>query len=596
LEEGTFHLSVHELDERNPLKTSHRIARRHAAVLTVSIAGLAGLAAWNDPQDQNDEPLYLARLWTAFGGGPQRLSHTLPGDSGPSSIVTPRWIKNGDDFESFEFYGQGGVVTTDELVIVVGYQAESSAGSPQGPDTAHAEEVPGVGGLDGPATGWSDAADPDPLLVETRGQDALVAFSRIDGSVAWSRAVPIAALDSWSTPCVDVLHDTLVIAAGSRVIGASLADGTTRWSTPLGRIVVNASPVVTHDLGPRNRAFITDHSFASGVSGRLYCLNTSPFHPTLNPHQPGDLLWSVALDGQTSGNTPSYKDGVVYVSTATGGGTWDQGTVRAFPADASAAPAPLWVYHHTDPSGFFAGVAIKGQSVYASTYSFHGDQFSAATVKLDRHTGQQLWSVPTNRTDTVPVPLGSGFVLVSGGVPFTSMFSVFGSLPSIQLIYEQPWGGAVRLWDSAIDTLDDANGNGTWDPGETFLSVGNWTSQPIVVELPDGRPAAYVASAPDPALDGFYGSGSALSLIDLTKHPAHPDFVIATSDDCGGSPALVGSELYAAGRDGLYAFGAPSWPRAVVLARWANRTLPDLNGNGVLDGFDFQIALREARD
>lgn len=570
---------------------------RHAAVVFGSLVAFAGLAAMDDDQTEPDAPIMLARLWTAFGGGPQRLAHTLPGDSGPSSIITPRWVKNGDDAETFAFYGQGGVITTPELVIVVGFQTESPSDSPDGPGTADEVDHPDPSASDAPGgAGSPDATDHDTLLMETRGQDAIVAFSRLDGSVAWTRGVPIAALDSWSTPCVDVLHDSLVIAAGSRMLCIGLDDGSTRWNTALGRIVVNASPVVTHDLGPRNRAFVTDHSFASGTPGRLYCLNTSPFHPTLNPHQPGDLLWSVELGGQTSGNTPAYKDGVVYVSTATGGSTWDQGTIRAFPADASAAPAPLWVYEHTDPSGFFAGVAIKGQGVYASTYSFHGDQFSAATVKLDRNTGQRLWVVPTNRTDTVPVPLDSGFVLVSGGVPFTSMFPVFGSLPSIQLIYEQPWGGAVRLWDSAMDTLDDANGNGTWDPGETFLSIGNWTSQPIVVELPDGRPAAYVASAPEPAIDGFYGSGSAISLIDLTKHPAHPDFVIASTEDCGGSPALVGHELYAAGRDGLYAFGGPSWPRAVVLARWANRTLPDLNGNGVLDGHDFQIALREAHD
>lgn len=573
------------------MKISHRILGRHAAVLLGSLAAFGGLAAMDDPQTEPDDAISLARLWTAFAGGSERLSHTLPGDSGPSSIATPRWIKNGDDLETFAFYGQSGVVATEQLVIVTGFQAELPPGHAGGPDPQNGSDHPGVGVADG-----TDDADHGSHASGPQGADSIVAFSRLDGSVVWTRGIPLAALDSWSTPCVDVLHDSLIVAAGSRMLCIALADGTTRWNTALGRIVVNASPAVTHDLGPRNRAFVTDHSFASGTPGRLYCLNTSPFHPTLNPHQPGELLWSVELGGQTSGSTPSYKDGVVYVTTATGGSTWDQGTVRAFPADATSAPSPLWVYEHTDPSGFFAGVALKGANIYASTYSFHGDQFSAATVKLDRWTGQQLWSVPTNRTDTVPVPLDSGFVLVSGGVPFTSMLPVFGSLPSVQLIYEQPWGGAVRLWDSAMATLDDANGNGTWDPGENFLSIGNWTSQPIVVELPDGRPAAYVASAPDVAADGFFGPGTALSLIDLTKHPAHPDFVIAKIEGCGGSPALVGRELYAAGREGLYALGAPSWRRAMVLFRWAQRTLPDLNGNGTLDGHDLQLAIREARD
>lgn len=579
-------------------------ARRAAPVVTASLAGVFCLAAWTAPQTDEHSPIYNATLWTAFAGGPDRVSHALPGVSGPSSIAEPRWIKNGDSSEAFAFYGQAGVVTTDELVIVVGFQTESAPGADGATQPADQAGYPDQGGGNNPADpreipadpGATDADQHDPHLVETRGQDSVVAFSRIDGSVVWSRPVPMAALDSWSTPCVDVLHDSLIITAGSRMVCMSLSDGATRWNTGLGRIVVNTSPVVTHDLGPRNRAFITDHSFASGLQGRLICVNTSPFDPVLNPHQPGDIVWTVGLGGQTSGNTPAYKDGVVYVSTATGGTTWDQGTILALPADATAAPTPLWVYQHTDPSSFFSGVAIKGQAIYASTYSFHGGQYSAATVRLDRRTGAQEWSVPTNRTDTVPVPLDSGFVLVSGGVPFTSMFPVFGSLPSVQLIYEQPWGGAARLWDSAMATLDDANGNGTWDDGETFLSVGNWTSQPIVVELPDGRPAAYVGSAPDPATGGFYGPGETLNLIDLSKHPTHPDFVIQTSPGCGGSPALVGSELYAAGATGLHALGAPSWPLAIVLARWANQTLPDFNGDGVLDELDLQIALAEARD
>src|SRR5690606_5523427 len=150
--------------------------------------------------------------------------------------------------------------------------------------------------------------------------------------------------------------------------------------------------------------------------------------------------------------------GVVYVSTATGGAQWDQGTIQAFPAAATSAPDALWRYEHTDPTGFFSGPAVKGNAVYASTNSFHGGQYSAATLRVNATTGQQRWSVPTNRTDTVPVPLDNGQVLVSGGLSYTAMFPLFGSLPSLQLIAELPAGnGAVRVWDSAMATHVDTN-------------------------------------------------------------------------------------------------------------------------------------------
>ncbi|MCC5822385.1 MAG: PQQ-binding-like beta-propeller repeat protein [Phycisphaerales bacterium] len=537
----------------------------------LGVATIASLGAWTAENAGNPAPIFLERIWPSFAGGAERVSVAPLGAEGPISISSPRWVKSGDEWESFEFYGQSGVVTTPELVIAVGFQ-----------------------------TGFPDAAEPDPQhnpLAGPRGQDSVVAFNRVDGSIAWTAPVPIALLDSWSTPAVDAMHNTLILGTGGRMAAISLEDGSEVWNTSLGRIIVNASPAVTHDLGPANRVFITDHSFATGSTGRLYCINTSPHHPALNPYQPGQIVWSVNLQGQTSGNTPAYKDGVVYVSTATGGGTWDQGTIRAYPADATSPPQPLWVYHHTDPSGFFAGMAVKQDAIYASTYSFHGGQFSAATVRLDRATGAQRWSVPTNRTDTIPVPLGNGLVLVSGGVPFTSMFPAFGSLPSLQLIYEHSWSGrATLLWDSAMDTHVDLNNNGQWDPGEPFLSVGGWTNQPVVVRLADGRHAAFVGSAPNPKLDGFFGPSRKLFMIDLTKHPSQPGFIIKSTPGCGGSPALSERELYAVGFGGVHAFGAPVMPRGEILARWANHTLPDFNGNGVVDGQDLMIALQYALD
>lgn len=562
--------------------------------------GVAALGAGLlNPEVADHEAIFDQRLWSMFAGGPNRVARAHPSAIGPVSIETPRWVKQGDDLQTFEFYGQAGVVTTDELVIAVGFQTGFGTQNLPSPNQGLPGQGPGMDRPDAP-DGTSNGVEPTdlgPLPTAPRGVDSVVAFSRIDGSVVWATNIPIALLDSWSTPCVDQVNGTLIVGAGGQLIALSLEDGSKVWSTSLGRIVVNASPVVTHDLGDRNRAFITDHSFATGGSGRLYCINTSPYRPGINPYQPGAIIWSVTLNGQTSGNTPAYRDGVVYVSTATGGSEWDQGTIRAFPATATTAPQPLWRYEHTDPSGFFAGMAVTGDAVYASTYSFHGGQYSASTVRLDRANGRQIWAVPTNRTDMAPVPLEGGLVLVSGGVPFTSMFPAFGSLPSLQLIQEHPRGqGATRVWDSAMDTLVDLNENGGWDPGEPFLSIGGWTNQPIVFRDASGRLLACVGSAPDPAVDGFYGPSTAMTIVDLSKNPWEFGFVVQSVADCGGSPAMTDREIYAVGANGLYAFGAPSWSRGVVLARWANQTLPDFNGDGVLNGTDLMLALQHARD
>lgn len=532
----------------------------------IAVASGAVIAAPVSATLWSGEPRGLpsSSLWTAFAGNAERTS-VVDRAQGPGTISGPRWVKRGDDDASYAFYGQAGVVVSDELVIAVGYETASSEG---GEPRVRSSQV-----------------------------DTVVAFSRASGAVVWTANIPIASLDSWSTPTVDAVNNSVVVASGGWLTAIALEGGDQLWVRALGRVVVNASPVVTNDLGARNRAFITDHSFALGGSGRLYCVNTSPFLPGINPYLPGELVWSVSLDGQTSGNTPAYRDGVVYVSTATGGDTWDQGTIRAFPANATSAPTPLWVYNHTDPSGFFSGMALDGDSVYASTYAFQGGQFSAATVRLDASTGQQRWTVPTNRTNTVPVPLGEGLVLVSTGLPYTSDLPAFGSLPSLQLIYEHPWGnGASRAWDSAVATLVDHNNNGSWDPGEPFRPVGGWTNQPAVAVRNGQDSLVYIGGTPDADTDGFFGPSREMLLVDISKHPSEPGFVVDTAAGTGGSPALVNREIYSVGFDGLYAFGAPSMPRAVILTAWLNQTLPDFNGNGALDWGDLAIALQYASD
>lgn len=530
-------------------KSTIALSAAAASLLSAGPAGATGQAA---AEFHATAVMSNPQIWSAFAGGPSRVSTAWSGAKGPHSIANPRWIKNGAGQQTYTLYGQAGLVTTDQLVIALGYRNSPPSST-----------------------------------------DSVVAFSRFDGSVVWAAQVPMVSLESWSAPAVDPLNDTVIVATGARLTALSLSNGSTRWTRDIGRPIVNASPVVTPDLGPRNRAFITDHSFGSENNGRLYCVNVSPMHPTLNPYQPGEIVWSVDLGGQTSGNTPAYRDGIVYVSTASGGSAWDQGTIRAYRADATVAPAPLWVYQHTDPTGFFSGVAVTTQGVYASSYSSHGGQFSASTVRLDRFNGQQRWSVPTNRADTTPVPMPNGMVLVSGGVPYENDFPFYGSLPSLQLIYENPWGGgATRIWDTAMDTLNDANGNGEWDPGESFLAVGGWTEQPIAMIRSDGKPVVYVGEAPPVNSEDFFGHSPSIKVLDLTRHPSDPQFVIQSNPTSGGSPALVGCELYAVGADGLHAFGAPCYTWGQIMFMWYLNTLPDFNGDGALNELDLFIALQ----
>jgi len=527
------------------------------------------------------------RAWPGFAGNADNVSVAPASAMGPSSIVTPRFVFDGNSERAFVFYGQTALAVGSDLIVGLGFETFA-----RGP----------AWGADGRDAGARVAratqpGEPHASIQSARptGADSVIAISRLDGSFVWEAPIPVALLDSWSAPGIDVPTGTVVVGSGSTLIGLDLGTGLPLWSTDLGRIIVNASPTIVDDRPGETRVFITDYSFASSVGGRLFCVNLSPFDAERNPFKPGEIVWSAELGGETSGNTPAYVDGRVYVSTASGGTLWDQGTILAFDADTTLTPAPLWRYELNNPSGFFGGVGVKGDGVYASSYSFTGGQFSARTVRVDRHSGAGVWSVPTNRTDTVPVPIDGGLVLVSGGVPFSPQFPSFGSVPSLQLIAELPWGDAAVLWDSALETLHDTNGNGRWDPGEEFLSLGGWTIQPAVL-MGAGTAHAYVGVSPDPggSSDGFFGASPAMAMVDLSKLPGEPGFVVEWHHGSGASPAISGAELYSIGFDGVFAFGAPSMPVQTILTLWGSGLLPDLNGDGLVNFYDLLLALEHS--
>lgn len=517
-------------------------------------------------------------VWAGFAGGPTRVSVAHPQTTGPLRLNQPRFVFNGDGTRTFGFYGQCGVAVGQHLVVAIGYETDFLG-----------QRVPAGDG----SQQQGDAADASGQAAHPDGCDMLIAFSRLDGSLAWTAEIPRVELDSWSTPLIDTLHGTVIVASGHSVSAFNLSDGSPAWSTPVGGTMVNASPVVTDDLPGRNRLFLTDHSYGADRAGRLICVNTDPFNASINPHQPGEIVWTLGLDAQTSGNSPAYCEGVVYLSTATGGARWDQGTVRAYPAGGDGPPEPLWIYQHTTPTRFFGGVAVRDDGVYASGYSDHGGQHSAETVRIDARTGVLRWSVPTNRTDTTPVPLEGGLVLVSGGLAFSDPLLGTENLPSVQLLLETPGGHAVRLWDSALATHEDLDQNGRWDPGEPYLSLGGWTIQPAVLRAA-GRAYAFVGRSPDPGLAGFFGASEGIAMVDLSRHPSDPGFVVEWGEGSGASPGLTGAELYSVGELGIHAYGAPRIPIELIIRLWADGLLPDLNADGAVNLQDLQLATQYA--
>jgi len=458
-------------------------------------------------------------IWSHFGGNARHQSKGLLGAVAPT-LSEPSWIADGDGTTTYIPIPQTGVVVDTHRVYAI-------ATNPIQPGSAFA-----------------------------------IAYNRSTGNFQWATPLPAIILDSWSTPAIDPNSKHLLIAISDRIFALDTASGSQIWSTPIDGIVVNASPVVTNDLGDSDRAFITNYSFGGGTASKLTCINIDPFNQLTNPYQPGEIVWQAPLNGDCSGNTPAYSNGKVFVSTASSTSSL-KGTINAFDATQLTSTAPIWSFTNTIDTGFFSGVSVARGHVYASSYSFTGLQSSANTVKLNSQTGQLIWSVPTNRTDTTPVVLSNNDVVISGGVA-TGAFDFlpfFGSLPSIQYIKEDGANSAV-LWDSALETHDDENNNGIWDFGEYFLSIGGWTHQPIAVTI-DDTPMLIVGTLPLTQPAQLFGHNTALSILDLTKSPTDSGFVVQKALGTGSTPAMLGSWIYSPGDQGIQAF-APLSPDPIA--------------------------------
>ncbi|QYK47209.1 MAG: PQQ-binding-like beta-propeller repeat protein [Phycisphaeraceae bacterium] len=426
-------------------------------------------------------------------------------------------------------------------------------------------------------------------LGRSGGISRLFAFRRADGACLWSSPVPNPVTDSWSSPAIDEGSNNIIVAAGNRVLSFDADSGTQNWSATLSRNIVNASPLLTPEA-PR-RIFITDAD-GFGMSGRLYCINADPFDAARNPHAPGQILWSTVIGG-TSGNSPAYAGGRIFVATV-GEFGFSAGSILAFDARATAPHAPLWVYQNTEPFGFFGGLSIKEGNAFAASYAFGGGQNAANLVKLDAASGSLLWSVPCNRTDAIPIILDNGRIILSGGI------AGFGASPSIQL-FQDNGSDATQLWDSAIATWIDANSNGLRDTGE-YLSVGGWTHQPVAITT---TTSAHLLVGTLPTGTGTAAPCTNLRLIDLSVAPSSPSFIVQTFIGAGSTPALVGASVYTIGAGGLHAFGPDldvnrdGWIDAEDLHAWeASGPVPgtrDIDRNGITNDADRRLLIEEIR-
>lgn len=382
-----------------------------------------------------------------------------------------------------------------------------------------------------------------------------IAVNADTGQIAWTTPIPALILDSYSSPALDHALGIVLYSSGTAITALRLVDGSLAWQTSLAGSPVNATPIITTDLGARNRAFATDYG-GFGGSSLLYCINVSPFHQTINPYQPGEIVWSAPI-GSATGASPTYMDGIVYV-TSTGLDATNFGEIRAFDARTTITPAPLWTFTNTIAEGFFGGLTIResttstqpnGQPtlhLYAATYAFFGQTSSANMVKLNARTGALVWSIACNRTESIPIVMGDGRVILSSGV------QGFGSVPMVQM-FQDLGSTATQLWNTATSTWTDANQNGVMDVGE-FLLVGGRVMQPILLRSAISTPRLLIganAGAGNPP-----GPGTTIYELDLTKTPQDSGFIVQQSTSMGSSPALLGAGAYAHGVGGLSALGA----------------------------------------
>jgi len=444
--------------------------------------------------------------WSHYGHDATR--HSIAVD-GPNTIDanTLAWIADADPQDPnyyVEFEGATGPIVYDGRVYAYAKYFEPNEQSPTGFDYTHSQ---------------------------------IIAYDANSGQTLWAAAIDKAISDSWSTPCIDTRHNAVLIGSGDKVFALDTQSGIEQWSTQLDKAVINASVCTALDI-PYVRAFITDYDGFSS-SGMLYCINLDPNEPS-NPYELGEIVWSDVI-GSTSGNSPAYKNGIVYVASVSepNDSGASGGTIHAYDATATT-PAKLW--QTTDPNfeGFFGGVTVTKQGfLYAANYDFYGEGDNSALCKIDCNDGSIVWITQTERTSTIPVVVGDK-IYVSGGL------EGWGSRPKVEA-YHDHGTTVTKLWETP-----------------SSMVVGGWTNQPVCA---NGR--MYVGAI---QVEGnYFGAYTDLYIFDVTITtddpnliPDDPNFIIDHYSGCGNSPAVTYDSIYSIGYDyitefdGLFKFHQPA--------------------------------------
>jgi outer membrane protein assembly factor BamB len=346
----------------------------------------------------------------------------------------------------------------------------------------------------------------------------LVAYDANSGRMLWATVIDMAIYGSWSSPVVDTKNNNILMPSGDKVYAIDASTGAVKWSAQLEKSVVNASACVAADL-PHARAFITDYAYSAG--GMLYCINLDANEPN-NPYQPGKIIWSDDLGGGTCGNSPTYKNGVVYVSS-------NGGSVYAYNANAASV---VRIWKATDPNfaGFSGGLTITKEGfIYAANYSYSQHEDNSALCKINSNNGNIIWMINTEQTSSVPVVVGDK-IYISGGL------NGWGSRPKVEA-YQDLGNTVIKLWETPAN-----------------MAVGGWSNQPVYA---NGK--LYVGAIP--IIDGdYFDAYTELYILNVSVGVNNPDFVIAHYVDkkCGNNPAVTYDSLYTIGADGLFKFHQPA--------------------------------------
>lgn len=405
----------------------------------------------------------------------------------------------------------------------------------------------------------------------------IICFDDSNGQTLWHTIIDMAVMDSRPCPVVDAKNNTVLIGSGQKLFALDADSGDIVWSTQLQKYIVTASPCIADDITPL-RAFITDYD-GQGSTGKLYCVNLDPNDLEVNPFEPGEIVWTDTLGG-TSGNTPAYKDGVVYVSSVVdSSGAWSAtdpgGTVFAYDA---TEPNAVQLWKTKDPrfEGFFGGVSLTNDGyLYAANYDFYGQGDNSALCKIDCDDGIIIWVAQTERTDSIPI-LVDDMIYICGGI------EGFGSRSKLQA-FQDMGSFAQKVWETPSD-----------------MTIGGWTHQPVYA---NGK--LYIGAMQTG--EGFFAPYDDLYILDAAKSPHETGFIIDHYKGCGNSPAVTHDSIYTIGYDGLHKFHQSSLAADIdndstidhtdllaIAANWLSNepigvSRTDLNLDGCTNFFDYTI-------